>query len=156
MQIEENIGECINHKALFEYACDEHSAIGDVVMKSVLKASGYRNLIDLPDEGHVSQLITQADDHKTADAWVSLPCTDFTPWQHMNVHRHGWSFQQKLEKRRKQARKMFAQAKRFMKKILAEGGRVAIEWPANSGWWKKSKILRKSMHSEEFTWRDAC
>jgi hypothetical protein len=26
---------------LFEYACDEHSAIGDVVMKSVLKASGY-------------------------------------------------------------------------------------------------------------------
>ncbi|CAL1172843.1 unnamed protein product, partial [Cladocopium goreaui] len=29
----------------------------------------------------------QADDHKTADAWVSLPCADFTPWQHMNVHR---------------------------------------------------------------------
>jgi hypothetical protein len=94
----------------------------------------------LQDEGHVSQLITQADDHKTADAWVSLPCTDFTPWQHMNVHRHGWSFQQKLEKRRKQARKMFAQAKRFMKKILAEGGRVAIEWPANSGWWNLEEV----------------
>ena len=28
---------------------------------------------------------------------------------------------------------MFAQAKRFIKKIWAEGGRVAIEWPANSG-----------------------
>ena len=35
---------------------------------------------------------------------------------------------------------MFAQAKRFMKKILAEGGRVAIEWPANSGWWNLEEV----------------
>jgi len=94
-------------------------------------------MIDLQDEGQVSKLITPADDRKSADAWVSLPCTDFTPWQHMNVHGHGWGFQ---EKRRKQAKKMLAQAKRFMKKILAEGGRVAIEWPANSGWWDLDEV----------------
>jgi hypothetical protein len=74
------------------------------------------NVIDLQEEGRMSHLITQSDDCKSADAWVSLPCTDFTPWQHMNVHRHGWGFQQKLEKRRKQARKMLAQANRFMRK----------------------------------------
>ena len=87
-----------------------------------------RNMIALQDEGQVSQLITQPDDRKSADAWASLSCTDFTPWQHMNAHRHGWGFQQKLEKRIKQARKMFPQAKKFVKKILAEGGRIAIGW----------------------------
>ena len=67
-----------------------------------------RNVIDSQDERQVSQLTAQADDRKSADAWVNLPCTNFTPWQHMNVHRHGWGFQQKLGKRRKQARKIFA------------------------------------------------
>ena len=126
---------------LFEYACDEHFAIGDVCDEIGVEGIRLsRNVIDVQDEGHVSQLITQADDHKTADAWVSLPCADFTPWQHMNVHRHGWGFQQKLDKRRKQVRKMFAQAKRFMKKILAEGGRVDFEWPENSGWWNLEEV----------------
>ena len=120
---------------LFEYACDENSAFGEVCDELGTEGKRLsRNVIDLQDEEQVSQLITQADDRKAADAWVSLPCTVFTPWQHMNVHRHGWRFLHKLEKRRKQAKKMFAQAKRFMKKILAEGCRVAIEWPANSGW----------------------
>ena len=116
MQIEETIEECINHQVLIP-SLNMHvmktQQLVKFVMKSVLMASGYisRNVINLQDEGQISQLITQAD-----DAWVSLPCTDFTPWQHMNVHRHGWGFQQKLEKRRKQARKMLAQANRFMRK----------------------------------------
>ena len=122
MQIEETIEECINHQVLIP-SLNMHvmktQQLVKFVMKSVLMASGYisRNVINLQDEGQICQLITQADDRKSADAWVSLPCTDFTPWQHMNAHRQGWGFQQKLEKRRKQARKMFAQAKRFIKKI---------------------------------------
>ena len=126
---------------LFEYACDENSAIGEVCDELGIEGIRLsRNVIDLQKEDQVSQLITQVDDRKAADAWVSLPCTVFTPWQHMNVHRHGCSFQHKPEKRRKQAKKMFAQAVRFMKKILAEGGRVAIEWPANSGWWDLEEV----------------
>ena len=97
MQIEENIEECINHQVLIP-SLNMHvmktQQLVKFVMKSVLKASGYisRNVINLQDEGQISQLITQADDRKSADAWVSLPCTDFTPWQHMNAHRHGWVF----------------------------------------------------------------
>ena len=100
MQMEETIEECINHQVLIP-SLNMHvmktQQLVKFVMKSVLMASGYisRNVINLQDEGQISQLITQAD-----DAWVSLPCTDFTPWQHMNAHRHGWGFQQKLEKRR--------------------------------------------------------
>ena len=124
MQTEENIEEkSSGSNTLAEYACDENSTMGgvcDEVGVEGIRLS--RNVIALQDEGQVSQLITQPDDRKSADASASLSCTDFTPWQHMNAHR------QKLEKRIKQARKMFPQAKRFVKKILAEGGRIAIGW----------------------------
>ena len=53
----------------------------------------------------------------------------------MNIHRYGVEYEKKLKKRRKHARKMFGLASKVMKKILSEGGRVAIEWPADSGWW---------------------
>ena len=40
----------------------------------------------------------------------------------------------KSRKRRKHARKMFGLASQVIRKLLLEGGRVAIEWPADSGW----------------------
>ena len=35
---------------------------------------------------------------------------------------------------------MFKLAKRFARKILDTGGRVAIEWPADSGWWDLEEV----------------
>ena len=62
----------------FEHAYDENLATGEICNEAGVGVIPH----DLHD-------ITQADDRKSADASVDLPSNDSTPWQHMNVHRHG-------------------------------------------------------------------
>ena len=94
-----------------------------------------RETIDLADGRQVSQLPEHVEQRPGTDGWVNLPCTDFCPWQHMNTHRYGAQYEKKARKRRKHARRMFVLASQVMSKLLSEGRRVAIDWPADSGWW---------------------
>ena len=129
------------HNTIFEHACSSDSALGHAsaaIGVECIRLS--RDTIDLSDSKQVGQLIQQVEQRPGADAWISLPCTDYTPWQHMNIHRHGEQFEKKHHERRKKSKKMFKLAKRFVRKILDTGGRVAIEWPADSGWWDLEEV----------------
>ena len=126
---------------VFEYACSSTSTLGQIASSIGVECIRLsRDNIDLSNSTQVDQLIQQLDQRPGADAWISLPCTDYTPWQHMNVHRHGQAFEEKLHQRRKKSKKMFKLAKQFAVKILETGGRVAFEWPANSGWWDLPEV----------------
>ena len=48
---------------------------------------------------------------------------------------------------------MFGLASQVMSNLLAEGGRVAIEWPADSGWWDLPEVqqFERIMGSDEYT-----
>ena len=98
----------LGSNTIFEYACSETSVLGDMCdSKGIEGARLSRDTNDFADENQVSHLLDQAEQRPGADGWISLSCTNFCPWQHMNIHRNGASFQKKLEKRRKTSRKMF-------------------------------------------------
>ena len=65
-----------------------------------------RDTIDLSSSTQVDQLIQQLELRPGADGWIGLPCADYTPWQHMNIHRHGQAFEESLHQRRKKSKKM--------------------------------------------------
>ena len=124
----------IGQNTIFEYACSSESVLGHVsaaIGVECIRLS--RDTIDLVDSNQVDQLLQQVELRPGADGWISLPCTDYTPWHQMNIHRHGEAFERKLHGRRKKSKKMFKFAKRFAQKIFETEGRVAIEWPADSG-----------------------
>ena len=129
------------YNTIFEYACSSKSVLGEMCDRIGVEGIRLsRDTLDLADENQVAQLLDQVDQRPGADGWVSLPCTDFCPWQRMNVHRYGEEYAKKLKKKRRHARNMFKLAKKFMTKILTEGGRVAIEWPADSEWWDLPEV----------------
>ena len=130
------INSQIGHNTIFEYASSSGSALGHASAAIGVECIRLpKDTINLADSKQVDQLIQQVEQRPGADAWISLPCADYTPWQHLNIHRHGEEFEKKPHERRKKSKKMFKLAKRFAQKILDTGGRVAIEWPADSGWW---------------------
>lgn len=128
---------------IFEYACSKSSILGErceALGVECIRLS--RDIIDLADPDQVSQLVEQVSERPGADLWLSLPCTDYTQWQHMNASLYGEMFQKKLKERRKKSKKIFKLFEQVAERILQEGGRIAIEWPANSGLFSQSILSR--------------
>jgi hypothetical protein len=126
---------------IFEYACSENSILGEMCESVGIEGIRLsRETIDLADGRQVSQLLEHVEQRPGADGWVGLPCTDFCPWQHMNIHRYGAQYEKKLRKRRKHGLKMFVLASEVMSKLLSQGGRVAIEWAADSRRWDLPEV----------------
>ena len=66
----------------------------------------HEGMIDLMKEDSIQQLISQVESTPGADMWGSIPCTPWTTWQHMAIHRYGQSYAKRLEQRRLSSRKM--------------------------------------------------
>ena len=127
---------------MFEYACGESSELTEAASAiGVNSIRLSRTTLDLSEPTHVAQVQGQVQACPGCDIWLSLPCTDYCPWQDMNVHVHGPSFEKKLQKRRKNSRGMLQQALGVLETALEQYGRVAVEWPTSSGWWKQPEWL---------------
>ena len=112
----------IGQNTIFEYACSSESVLGHVsaaIGVECIRLS--RDTIGLADSNQVEQLLQHVELRPGADGWISLPCADYTPWQHMNIHRHGEAFDRKLHERRKKSNKMFKFAKRSHRKSMKLG-----------------------------------
>ena len=87
---------------LFEYACGESSELTEAAAAiGVNSIRLSRATLDLSEPTHVAQVQGQVQACPGCDIWLSLPCADYCPWQDMNIHVHGPSFENNLQKRRK-------------------------------------------------------
>lgn len=91
--------------------------------------------MDLSKAEDVLQACGQLQATPGADVWLSLTCTFFSPWQHLNLSLHGPKYKRILEKNRKLSRFMLGRAMQFLEIAHANHGRIAIEWPKSSGLW---------------------
>ena len=83
--------------------------------------------VDLSNPQHVEQAKGQI---QVGDfIWMSLPCTERSSWQFMNIHRHGAAYEEKLKKRRAKIRKMLKLATAVAEEKIAQGCSVTFEWP---------------------------
>ncbi|CAE7489935.1 unnamed protein product [Symbiodinium natans] len=126
----------IGKDVLFEYACGDSSELSQAASEIGINSIRLcRSMIDLSNEEHVKQVQGQVEASPGCDVWLSLPCTEFSPWQNMNVHRHGAKYGKGLRNRQEKSKLMFLYARKVLATAIANHGRIAVEWPKGSGWW---------------------
>lgn len=127
---------------LFEYACSEESILGkrsaDIGVDCIRLSRG---VLDLTNHDHVQQAIMQLDSVPGADAWISITCTYYSPIQRLNVSQYGERFVKKLNKQRKETRRMLRYALQFAEQCIANHGRVAFELPQEAEIWNLPEWL---------------
>ncbi|CAE7223113.1 RPS6KA5, partial [Symbiodinium natans] len=126
----------IGKDVLFEYACGDSSELSQAASEIGINSIRLcRSMIDLSNEEHVKQVQGQVEASPGCDVRLSLPCTEFSPWQNMNVHRHGAKYEKGLRNRQEKSKLMFLYARKVLATAIANHGRIAVEWPKGSGWW---------------------
>ena len=129
-----------NNNQIVEYCCDDDSEIG---LASVLFGVDCLRLgmstLDLANAAHVEQAKGQV--KPGSPIWLSIPCTEHTPWQRMNIHRHGPAYKDRLKKRQARIRRMIRLAIDLAEERLQEGSHVSAEWPRDSLLWQNPEWL---------------
>ena len=72
----------------------------------------------------------------------SLPCTVWSSWQNMSVHKHGQKYAKKLKQRRKKAAAMLRSFIALADLALDYGGEISFEWPRHCLGWLRPEMLR--------------
>ena len=128
---------------LFEICTSEDSNLG----KAAAEYSGV-NVIrvtkkdDWSDPKFVDSIIKQAKQLPGAAAHASLPCTAWSTWQAMSVHKFGQEYFDRLEERRAESRQMLESFIRLAEVIIAGGGEVSFEWPKSSVGWHQDSLIK--------------
>jgi hypothetical protein len=60
----------------------------------------------------------------------------------MSIHRHGEEYRRKLERRRRESRKILKNFMRVAEAVSSKGGRIAYEWPRHATGWKLPELLK--------------
>jgi len=96
---------------------------------------------DFSQPATVEKIMQHLRDNPGCSMHGSLPCTVWSAWQWMAIHRYGKQYQHKLDKRRQQSRKMIRSFAKCAALCTQLGGEVSFEWPDNcSGWLQRDLI----------------
>ena len=81
----------------------------------------------------------------------SLPCTDWSAWQMVAVHRNGPKYLAKLQKRRKESEKLVDDFIEIAELALSLGGEVSFEWPKDCAGWQLQELANFIMRNSLYT-----
>ena len=70
----------------------------------------------------------------------SIPCTPWTSWQRINLHKARPETRERILKERAESLKYVATFQRIAKAALSRGGSVSFEWPRHCEGWKESAV----------------
>ena len=143
---------------LVEVCADEHSNMG-VAAKDFkgVRVLRITKAVDWSNKETVRQLQEMIRILPGVSLHASLMCTPWTTWQAMNIHKHGFSFWQKLMSQRKESRRMLQAFIETAELALALGGEISFEWPASCrGWLLPELIAFVIKHNLHSTHVDGC
>ncbi len=72
----------------------------------------------------------------------SLPCTVWSQWQKMCIHRYGKSYDRKLKVRQRKAAKLLGKFIERAELCLSLGGHVSFEWPRYCKGWLRKELMK--------------
>ena len=127
---------------LFEVCTSEKSNLGMV-------ADEFRNVTvhritqkhDLGNSQFVKQFGELLESLPGCSLHGSLPCTVWSVWQYMAVHRYGPDYQAKLDRRRAHSVLMLRNFIKLADICLANGGQISFEWPRYCTGWLRKELL---------------
>jgi hypothetical protein len=121
---------------LIEFACAENSMLGAVAQaKGVKVIRLHKEFCDLETDKGIKLAWKLARDNPGCHIHASLPCTPWSRWQDMNIHRWGARFRIKLGEQRKRSLVMLNAFIGLAKYIHRRGGAISYEWPRYSVGW---------------------
>ena len=137
---------------IFEICTSPESTLGKV-------ASGFANveLIRVTEEQNfedpkfVASLKQQIRESKGCSLHGSLPCTVWSTWQWMAVHRYGPKYFNKLRRRRVKSVSMLKDFIECAELALANGGEVSFEWPRNCAGWLRPELINFIERNQLYT-----
>ena len=71
---------------------------------------------------------------------ASIPCSPWSAWTYMNLHRLGRRFKTKLLEDRKQSLVMLHHVKILARAVNSLGGKFSFEWPRYSRGWNLKEL----------------
>ena len=135
-------GKLKGHGKLIELCTDEASTLGkaseDFPKVEVLRVT---KMTDLSDPETVRQLVDLIKANPGISIHGSLPCTPWTTWQEMNIHKLGPEFLEKLLAQRKASSKLVSIYIMLSELILELGGHCSFEWPKTCKGWLLPQLL---------------
>ena len=130
-------------KTLIEFCCDADSNMGkDGKEPGVEVVRLYKEALDLTDPRIVAQLVNFIKENPGVSLWGSLPCTAWSSWQYMAVHKYCSKYLRRLQGRRRASLKLFATFVELATLARDGGGEVTFEWPRYSIGWAQEPISR--------------
>ena len=128
-------------KVLVEFACSEDSNLGKVGHRNGQKIVRLTESDDVfSEKGFDKAKKAILETNTVCDLFGSLPCTPWTAWQHLNLHRLGKKFRTKLLERRKESLAMLERFAELARIVVAKGGTVSFEWPKACTGWRLSEL----------------
>ena len=131
-----------NHsKVLLEFACGDDSLIGKrgprkgvVVHRLTLTTC---NLMTKEGLQHAIKLVRQ---NPGCSIHASIPCSPWSSWVKMNLHKLGKPFRIKLLKKREESLLLLHHFKIVAREVIQNGGSASFEWPRYCTGWQLKEL----------------
>ena len=131
---------------LVEAWCDKESplgTVGDVMGRKVFRFTAED---DLSSPATIQRALQTTRSNPGSHLHGSLPCTPWTSWQRLNLHRGGPATKARVARIREQSLEWVKTFTRLGKATLAGGGSVSFEWPRYCDGWRQEVV--RSMISQ--------
>ena len=132
-------------RVLLEYCCGPDSRLGCRSRASrgchVIRLTREHDMSTQAGLDYALSIVQRArDDGKSVDLWGSIPCTGGCPFQRLNAKR-GPKTRKKIAMHKRLFSKLFINYTKLADKVLAAGGKIAIEWPSQCSYWKDRRVV---------------
>ena len=132
---------------LIEFCCQENSALSKVAESLDISYFGItKESCDVENDEQFHQLLCWIQDeiqngNGPIHLWGSLPCTVWSPWQRMAVHKYGIEYEEKLAARRERSLEMVRRFRQVAELVeLSRGGSSSFEWSKDSEGWEQQEV----------------
>ena len=138
---------------LIEFCCQENSALSKVAEALDVSYLGItKESFNVEDDQNFHQLICWVQDeiqqgNGPIHLWGSLPCTVWSPWQRMAIHKFGKEYEEKLLQRRLKSLNMVEKFHELAEVVqLSKGGSSSFEWSKDAEGWQEP-VVQSCMNS---------
>ena len=127
---------------LLEFCCSPESQLGKTSSEHGIHVIRlHKAFADLMDPMVIEQILCFASSHPGISMHASIPCTPWSVWQNMAIHRYGQRYIDKLEQKRKQSLIMLRHCFMIARVVIEGGGHFSFEWPRFCSGWLRCELL---------------
>ena len=125
---------------LVEAWCAENSELGIVGERRGRRVIRYTRADDLSKPSTISRALSDIRTRRGTHLHGSIPCTPWTSWQRINLHKAKPETRERILKDRAESLEYVATFRRLARATLSRGGSVSFEWPRHCEGWKEEAV----------------